>query len=224
MKFRKKTDSSYLTSVHNKLSIDLSRFDFFSSLIHTKPKMNKGRGIYDELDISKAVESKLNDVTVTAIPMASKPKNSYHQNSAPSAAHYSSKNQANQQYLSYQQNQLIQSAIQMVQQQQQLQQRQQREQLQRDHIQREQLQREQLKREQQQQLQLEQLQREQMQREQQQHQIEQMQREQLQREQQKLLLSEFPSMQNTNLTIQSAGLSKYAQLLAVIEEMGRGEL
>lgn len=86
--------------------------------------MNKGR-FHDKMDI-QAVESKLNDVTVTAIPMSSVGSKSYlHQNqkSGSSASqHYASnsksaKNQS-QQYLTYQQNQLIQSAIQLVQQQQ----------------------------------------------------------------------------------------------------------
>lgn len=92
--------------------------------------MNKSR-FYDEMDI-QAVESKLNDVTVTAIPMSSVPQSKqqqygHHRSNSNSSSHYqSSKSQKNQsnQYLTYQQNQLIQSAIQMVQQQQLQQQRQ----------------------------------------------------------------------------------------------------
>lgn len=89
--------------------------------------MNKGR-FYDEMDI-QAVESKLNDVTVTAIPMSALKQHhhnnsaSQHYNSTSSSSSKSYKNQSNvntnTKYLTqYQQNQLIQSAIQLVQQQQ----------------------------------------------------------------------------------------------------------
>lgn len=93
--------------------------------------MNKSR-CYDKMDI-QAVESKLNDVTVTAIPMSSVGSKSYHhQNQKSTSAHnYSSasiksqKNQSQQQYLNYQQNQLVQTAIELIKHKQLQQQRQQ---------------------------------------------------------------------------------------------------
>lgn len=81
--------------------------------------MNKNRMILDEMDI-QAVESKLNDVTVTAIPMSSVTMKQ--QNNASQQKH-----SASNQYMNYNQQQttLIQSAIQLAQQQQQQQQREQ---------------------------------------------------------------------------------------------------
>ncbi|XP_031619019.1 probable serine/threonine-protein kinase yakA [Contarinia nasturtii] len=171
--------------------------------------MNKGR-FYDEMDI-QAVESKLNDVTVTAIPMAnvaSKQQYGHHHSNSNSSSHYgsskSNKNQNNQ-YLTYQQNQLIQSAIQLVQQQQQLQQHQQQQQQQ-------------------------QRQRQQQERERERE------REILENANLNRLVSATPpasqlyssyGQSNNGLglsqssTSQGSGLSKYAQLLAVIEEMNR---
>lgn len=116
--------------------------------------------ILDEMDI-QAVESKLNDVTVTAIPMSS--VSLKQQNAAAQ--------QKSNQYMNYHQqnSQLIQSAIQLHQQQ------------------------------------------------------------QLQQQQQQInrLLADTGasltpnSFGQSNLQQQASGLSKYAQLLAVIEEMGR---
>lgn len=124
-----------------------------------------------EMDI-QAVESKLNDVTVTAIPMSSvaanKQSNSNHQKYGTSANHMSYAQQQN----------LIQSAIQLAQQQQLQQQQQQRQ----------------------------------------------------KQDQMNRLLAESTSLTVNNLgqnvyqsqsSQQNNGLSKYAQLLAVIEEMGR---
>lgn len=133
---------------------------------------HKNRMIMDEMDI-QAVESKLNDVTVTAIPMSSvatkQQSNSNHPNYTTSTKQMSYAQQQN----------LIQSAFQLAQQQ-QVQQQQQHQRQKQDQLNR--------------------------------------------------LLAESTSLTVNNLgqnvyqqqgTQQGNGLSKYAQLLAVIEEMGR---